>query len=342
MTPPDGDGGSAFVSRISQAVPDPAERDLLEDIRLTKRLRLAVCTPLQAMGFRIDDETRCDPFGTSCKSVEVAERDGFKLVLLNVPRGILKTTSGPNVQAVNYLEQILQSGDWLVIFSEGLKGLPEPPYRQMWDTWSTQGKATVGFVPWSDVESLAKHADGERAVALEQILRLALRAPLEAVEAVEAVAPVAEPAATLNGEPPPRRPPDLNLSGSERDLLVDVLAEQAASGNLGDPQDYFNDLVMQTDVPDSWARKVKGQWTGNTPMDARRLVGWAIVRNSFPPGHERAGDTVLGALVEPIVKDTYSDEMHRLGQMVVKRRLLRPAALAGLREWLSLEQEEDG
>lgn len=328
--------GDRSVQVASAVVPDAAgptdAGDVLADVSLPNRVQSIVCPPLEALGFTLREGERRDEFGVTSKQILLASSDEVDLVLLHVPRGVLSSPSPPNVQAVQFLEHVLDAGDCAMIFSEKLRGLPEPPYRLMWKFWAGAGKVSVGYVAWSDLESLARRPDDERPDALKQILELAL---LQG--APDALIFSTSP--SRNAALPPEQRPhaDVNLSIEEIDLLVKVISE-VAQGAMVEPAVFFNNLVSGTGVPDDEASKIKGSWSGDLEIDSRRLVGWARPRK-FRPGDPQYENAVIGVLVERITKELFTDDVQQLGRMVRHRCLLVPDRMAKLATALGIDDE---
>jgi hypothetical protein len=257
-----------------------------------------------------------------------------------MPKTLLATPSGPNVAAVGYLPHVLDAGDRVLIFSDGLKGQPKPPYRKMWSIWAGEGKVTAAFVAWDDVEFILDKPDDERMATLAQVLDVTFGTD-SALLAAQAEAPAHAPVGGNGGGlavAPRRPPPDVTLTRAETDLFARVLSEQAFGAPVK-PQDYFNDLADRSDVDRQEVMRLTGTWTGDLSLDAHRLVGWARARNSFGPGHERTREAVLGVLIEELAKSTFSADMQDLGRMAIRRRLLSLKATKALAARLDIEED---
>jgi hypothetical protein len=288
-------GSHQFADAITAA--EPAAEDLLADVKLTKRLRRRVCPLLESLGFVITEQQRCDEVGVTCKKVEVAFKDPVSFVLLHMPKTLLATPSGPNVAAVGYLPHVLDAGDRVLIFSDGLKGQPKPPYRKMWSIWAGEGKVTAAFVAWDDVEFILDKPDDERMATLAQVLDVTFGTD-SALLAAQAEAPAHAPVGGNGGGlavAPRRPPPDVTLTRAETDLFARVLSEQAFGAPVK-PQDYFNDLADRSDARErrcsaSSSRSWRSRRSRRT---CRTSAGWrsdAGCCRSRPPRRSQPGST---------------------------------------------------
>lgn len=72
----------------------------------------------------------------------------------------------------------------------------------------------------------------------------------------------------------------VKLKAKDVNDLVAILAELAASTPAG-PERYLRDLVMRADIPDRFKTQLAGGWTGDSNIDARTLVNWAVARETL-------------------------------------------------------------
>jgi endonuclease G len=92
------------------------------------------------------------------------------------------------------------------------------------------------------------------------------------------------------------------------DALVDILATQASKTLAASPQDFFLDLVANAHLPTEWRQSIAGRWTGNSRIDSRRLVDWAIAQDINP---EEPSYTTLGALLRALLRQKLSPDPAR-------------------------------
>jgi hypothetical protein len=92
---------------------------------------------------------------------------------------------------------------------------------------------------------------------------------------------------------------DLKNSQEKIDKIVSIIANAAANA-LGNPQDYFPDLVRRTDWSREWQDAFAGTLNGLAPdVAARKLVGWALARKI---SKKNPSFTTIGALFEPLIR----------------------------------------
>jgi len=91
----------------------------------------------------------------------------------------------------------------------------------------------------------------------------------------------------------------VNLSGEATDLLVDILAEQAATHFAG-PVLFYRDLINRTTLPSRYKLQLAGGWAGDPLMDARRLIRWAEAKGVNPADGRY---TTLGSLLTALLED---------------------------------------
>jgi V8-like Glu-specific endopeptidase len=119
----------------------------------------------------------------------------------------------------------------------------------------------------------------------------------------------------------------VTLKPDERETIVKIMARLAATSSVAiAPQIFFRNLVQQTDLPETWKMELSGPLTGSPMIDARSMVVYALPRNIYA---DQAPYTTLGALLEPLLKDTAidRDEARQLVTIIVAHRLYRTPQL---------------
>lgn len=117
------------------------------------------------------------------------------------------------------------------------------------------------------------------------------------------------------------------LTAMDRDALVGILAEQAATS--ADTRLYYRDLVDQANLPRLWGMSIAGTWTGDVVMDARRLLQWAEAKGVNPADPRF---TTVGALLTASLPGLGLDRASTVVAVISARGLYRDAGvLRGLR-----------
>lgn len=93
------------------------------------------------------------------------------------------------------------------------------------------------------------------------------------------------------------------LGTEDRECLVNTLARLATAHPIG-AINYFRDVVRRLSLPQSWENNISDIWTGDANGDARMLINWLEQRKDFPSSCFKQDYTILGAMIENLLKDS--------------------------------------
>jgi len=117
-------------------------------------------------------------------------------------------------------------------------------------------------------------------------------------------------------------------------LVAATLAGQAEY--QADPKQFFNNLLRQAGLPQSWIRSRQGQWSGDIDGDANLLVRWAIGQGVNP---ERPEYTTLGCIFEVLLSKVGKEQAQALAIRIISYCLYRnEKLLADLAQRYSIPQ----
>lgn len=127
---------------------------------------------------------------------------------------------------------------------------------------------------------------------------------------------------------PPSSQTAVEIVKTEQDRVTEIMGAQAATSPAGSDR-YFKDLVSRTNWPQRFKNQRSGGWSGDSIVDARMLINFAIAKKENP---EIRGYTILGSLLEELRKDVGEKEAEELVDLICKRGLITdPVALGALR-----------
>ena len=101
------------------------------------------------------------------------------------------------------------------------------------------------------------------------------------------------------------------------DKLVDVLAALAAT-SLISPQEFFNDLVNRANLPQQWVFRLTGTWKGDSYIDARKLINWALAKD-VNPNDKRF--TTLGSILQPLLQEAGFNDAKFIVSLIIIHKL---------------------
>jgi len=113
------------------------------------------------------------------------------------------------------------------------------------------------------------------------------------------------------------------LQAADTDALVEILADQAANSFAG-PQKFYRNLVVSADLPKNFVAALAGVWTGDAPVDARALLGWAAAKGTNPKDPKV---TVLGAVLKALLPELGLEQRAKVSAILYGRQLFNDAAL---------------
>lgn len=87
--------------------------------------------------------------------------------------------------------------------------------------------------------------------------------------------------------------------------IVEIIARVADASPIPDTRDFFRDLVSRTDLRPPWKQALRSIWTGNVPIDARKLVDYALSKGTDSRDQRY---TVLGNILHVLQRDDLGDE----------------------------------
>jgi V8-like Glu-specific endopeptidase len=134
--------------------------------------------------------------------------------------------------------------------------------------------------------------------------------------------------------------PLLNLAQIDIDHLVEIIAIQAANAPGIGPQGYFSDLVSRTNLKQNFKYQFSGVWTGNAPVDARKLVNWALSK-AVNPADPRY--TTLGSFLSEIMEDLDLTDQRWIAALIIANGLyLDPVLITQLRAAYNIPEKLTG
>lgn len=104
------------------------------------------------------------------------------------------------------------------------------------------------------------------------------------------------------------------------DALVAILARLGSDPFLNSSRQFFQDLIDSSRLPRQWTARIRGRFTDDPFVDARKLIIWAM-ENQTIPGDELY--TAVGALLLPLVKrELPPDEARIVVSVILGYRLV--------------------
>jgi V8-like Glu-specific endopeptidase len=138
-------------------------------------------------------------------------------------------------------------------------------------------------------------------------------------QGIPPIKPLPQPAQPVVAPPPVSSTPKPSTP-FPTDIVVDIIARQAQDTPV-DPKQYFRYLVSRTDLPTKWKQDIAGVWTGSIPMDARRLVDFALSKGTNP---ENKSYTALGSILKVLLRDDLGlEDSATLAAIIVAYRQYR-------------------
>jgi endonuclease G len=126
----------------------------------------------------------------------------------------------------------------------------------------------------------------------------------------------------------------MEIEYQDRNKLVETLAKQAVNTNTG-VISYFDNLIRQANFTDLMKQQRIGGFLGNSEIDARRLVDWALSIGINP----KDGNAALGSMVLPLVPRSGLEDAAFLSSMIVAYNLIRsPSVLNALQMQFQIPQ----
>ena len=116
------------------------------------------------------------------------------------------------------------------------------------------------------------------------------------------------------------KPTGFSLSIDDEKTVVALLANQASGSN--DAKVYFKNKVSQLHLPPQQANQLAAVWTGNTNVDAQKLLDWikgkgADLQSQIP------GFSVLGKVLELLAKDSGATSARDMLVLIKRYGLIR-------------------
>jgi hypothetical protein len=197
-------------------------------------------------------------------------------------------------------------GSFAAIFSSK-HNLISSNFQQETEEWRRNG-ITAWFVPWNEVRDLK-----EAAQSLHDVKRI-LRLPDSAD-----VTSWPEKNDTLST----RGQLDIPRTLDRKDARLISKYLSLATNSFRTPGDFFDSLLFDLDLPSDWESEYKALLTGNPDLDAERVVKFAYGKGGYPPDHGQVGSSVLGAIMERLIKERVDTNMRlRLAVIALKYELL--------------------
>ena len=132
----------------------------------------------------------------------------------------------------------------------------------------------------------------------------------------------------------------INLSKSDIDHLVEIVATQAANAPGVGPQGYFSDLVSRTNLKSNFKLQLAGTWTGNALVDARKLFNWAL---SKPVNPVDSRYTTIGSFLENLLDDLDLIDQRWIVSLIIVNDLYIASSLIGqLKATYNVPDKSDG
>jgi hypothetical protein len=96
-----------------------------------------------------------------------------------------------------------------------------------------------------------------------------------------------------------------------------------ATNSFEKPGDFFDSLLFDLDLPTDWESEYKALLTGNPDLDAQRIVKFAFGKGGYPPDYGELGSSVLGAIMERLIRERVDMNMQlRFAAIALKYELL--------------------
>lgn len=107
------------------------------------------------------------------------------------------------------------------------------------------------------------------------------------------------------------------IKGADQQILVDILAEQAANDPIS-PQEFFKNLVGEANLTNHFKLEITGIWTGQPIYDAHKLVIWANAKGINPQDPQY---TTLGSILSPLLEKVGLDIRQKIVAIIVVYQL---------------------
>lgn len=271
---------------------DPVEalNQELSNLLLPNDLLRLLGPPLEELGFSLTEAEAHDHSGRTLP-YHGAKADGAHIALIHVADWII---ADPRYSSrVGFLGTLvlLSGAVGLFIFSE-VKEVP-PAFKQLARIWRRQGLKKAEFFNFLDIEDLRSKKDiGGRKFSIELMLDLNQ---------------------VFQHVPTPDHMADQDIA-----RLVEILTTQLRTAPEG-PKDFLRDLVSELSLPLYWDWSPKG----GASSDARSLIHWALSKGEYPRSCNKPGYTVLGCLLEKLMKHVGDPDLGRLFETIVKYDLIK-------------------
>jgi hypothetical protein len=239
-------------------------------------------------GFRLERKNRSHRFTRDYGYTAVCDSEKECAALLQLPSDVLRSESDSVI------------GQFLMVL-KAFRGVPTRflgeseltfPFREaLADEWKSD--QDWYFIPRSDVENTI------RGKILYRVLN---------------VFKLMSPAARRN---------DAHLiSQADLEPIIKTLAK-LATNTPGGAAGYFENLVKNSEWPDDWKSERQGGWSGNANAGASNIVTYALGK-TFPAGHLKAGQSVLGWLLFDVVTKTTAGgaEQTQFSRFILENDLL--------------------
>jgi TIR domain len=130
----------------------------MEDLRIPDDLLAVLFRHASELGLVVDSAQMEDRYGSDIVlPVTVVRCHGRELYLVNVPGFVLDNPTRENRSAVGLLESMFPPGAVISIISRDLPPGPHKSYFTMWKAWESKSAIKVFFIPWRDLNDLARH-----------------------------------------------------------------------------------------------------------------------------------------------------------------------------------------
>src|SRR5215470_15773556 len=247
---------SRLVSTLSGGAAGQSPVEALLNIQLDAELTGILSPALEKLGFSIETQEIPDRFGDSRRTVSLARGQTQTFYMVLIPSWVLEHDLDNNLAAFDYLSYTFANSR-AYILARDLDAMGMG-FSLMKDEWSKRN-IKAEFIPWRYVKTIstAKKLDLQL-----HLVAQTFKLPGSPFDRPNLTRPMPSSSETSDGTPMNRK-----INPDHIDMIVSILTARASSGLEGTPQEFFQDLVTSSHLPQEWTQSIAGRWSGNAPRD---------------------------------------------------------------------------